>query len=171
MKHRITSLYIISPHTKAIRWSEHNYYRSHILEADMTETMSLHKPEQIIDNSCLIYGSTLEGRRIAVKDVLGSSSKLPIPVIPEKGVFMMPTASIKNKNNVWLAYHHIYGFERNDKGTYVVFYDGSELQLDISLNTFDLQYKRTSQLIVHMNRAFLFGQSKLPIPKSLLKRY
>ncbi|MEF2292916.1 competence protein [Virgibacillus dokdonensis] len=170
MKQRITSLYVISPHTKAIYRNEHSYYRSRIMESGRAEKMSIHKPEQILDNSCLIYGSSLEGRRLAVKDILDSSSKLPVPVIPDKGVFMMPTASVKNKNNVWLTYHHIYGFEENKSGTYVTFFDGSGIQLDISMNTFDLQYKRTSQVIVHLNRTFLFGQSKFPIPRSRLKR-
>lgn len=164
MKQRITSVYIVSVKTKAIFWSEYTYYRSLILEDDV-QRRSLHRPEQIIDYSCLLYGSTLEGRRMAVKDVLHSSSKLPIPVIPEQGVYMMPTASIKNKSNAWIAYHHIYRYEKKNSGTYVTFYDGSGCYVEISLNAFDLQYKRTSQLIVHLNRPVLFGQSRFPTMK------
>ncbi|MDY7046468.1 MAG: competence protein ComK [Bacillota bacterium] len=157
MEQRITSVYIISPQTKAILLKERSYFRSIILEGNM-QRRSLHKPEQIINNSCLLYGSTLDGRRKAVKRILKSSSKLPVPIIPEKGVYMLPTASIKNKSCVWLAYHHIDTYEKYKDQTYIKFFDGNDLLINISHNAFDMQYKRTSQLIVHMNRGFLFDQ-------------
>ncbi len=157
MTNCITSVYIISPRTKAIILKELTYYRSLIIEENR-ERKSLHKPEQIIDNSCLVYGSTLEGRKGAVRDILKTSSKLPIPVIPEMGVYMIPTASTKNKSCVWVAYHHIHSYQSHDQCTSIQFNDGSNLLAHTSLNTFDMQYKRTSQIIVHMNRSFLFSR-------------
>lgn len=151
------SVYIISPKTKAIIAKDSAYYRSHILEENR-ERFTIHKPEQIIDHSCLVYGSTLEGRRKAVKDVLKSASKLPISVIPENGVFMIPTASIKSKGCVWVAYHHIDDYEQRDDKTYIAFRDQTGIYINTSENTFDSQYKRTSQVIVHLNWQRLFGR-------------
>lgn len=152
------SVYIISPKTKAIMTKESAYYRAHILEENK-ENYSVHTPEQIIDYNCLLYGSTLKGRRGAVKDVLKSASKLPVPIIPDKGVFMIPTASTKNKDCVWVAYHHIDDYEQRNDRTFIAFHDGTGIYINTSVNTFDSQYKRTSQVIVHVNRGIIFGKS------------
>lgn len=152
-------VYIISLKTKAIIPKESAYYRSLIIIEGGKEIHSIHSPEQIIDNSCLLYGSTLKGRKDAVKDVLKSASKLPVPVNPALGIFMMPTASTKNKDCVWLAYHHIDDYEQRDDKTYIAFYDGTGIYINTSVSTFDSQYKRTSQIIVHVNRGVLFGKN------------
>ncbi|QKY70453.1 competence protein ComK [Lentibacillus sp. CBA3610] len=150
------SIYIISRRTKAIMTKDSAYYRSRISEIAQ-DRHSVHSPEQIIDHTCLLYGSTLEGRRESVKDLLKLNSKVPIPVIPDKGVYMLPTSSSKNKDNVWLSFYQIDYFEQRDDRTYVVFHDGTGLYVNTSEATFDMQYKRTSQLIAKLNRSLFFG--------------
>lgn len=157
MEKTMRSVFIITQATKAIIAKDSAYYRSLILEGS-NERHSLHRPEQVLDNSCLLYGSTLAGRRAAVQDVLKTNSKIPVPVIPGKGVYMLPTSSAKSKDCVWLSYYHIDFYEQRDNKTYVAFIDGSGLYVNTSVNTMDLQYKRTSQVIVNDNRAILFGR-------------
>ncbi|MBP2076184.1 competence protein ComK [Oceanobacillus polygoni] len=153
-------LYIISPETKAImRNSESSYYRSKVLEGK-DEKISIHRPEQIIDNSCLLYGSDLKGRKEAVQKILCTTSKLPVPISPTRGVFMFPTSSIKNKDCVWIAFHHVKFYEQRDDKTYIGFIDETGIYVNVSENTIDTQYKRTSQVIVHYNRRVLFGFGK-----------
>ncbi|HLR61502.1 MAG TPA: competence protein ComK [Lentibacillus sp.] len=149
-------VYIITEHTKAILTKDSAYYRSRILEVSQ-ELNSALRPEQIIDNTCILYGSTLQGRRDSAKDLLKVKSKVPVPVIPEKGVFMLPTCASKNKNNVWVSFYHIKSFERQGNGTYVSFYDGTGLFINTSESTFDMQFKRTGQIIARLNRSFFFG--------------
>jgi competence protein ComK len=158
MKKGSTSVYTITYHTKAIMNKESAYYRSLILEGKR-ERYGIHKPEQIIDNNCLIYGATLEGMRIAVKNILNSSSKLPIPISTEKGFYMIPTASTKKKDCVWVAYHHIKFYEQRDDKTYIAFNDGTGIYVNTSESTFDMQYKRMSQVIVHLNWPVIFGRT------------
>ncbi|WP_430790280.1 competence protein ComK [Virgibacillus flavescens] len=160
------SVFIITQTTKAIISEDSTYYRSLILEG-VKERHSLHKPEQIIDNTCLLYGSTLAGRRAAVKDILKITNKIPVPVIPDKGVYMMPTASTKNKDCAWLSYDHIDFYEQRDGKTFVGFNDGSGLYVNASVSTIDMQYKRTSQLIVKLNRAILFGRRTNPFYQNI----
>ncbi|OZU88401.1 competence protein [Virgibacillus indicus] len=151
-------VFIISQKTKAIMAEEESgYYRAKILEGD-TEKFSIHKPLQIIDNSCLVYGASLEGRKTSVKQILNSASKLPIPVNVNEGIYMMPTASTKNKDCVWLSYQHIHTYEQRDDKTYITFHDGTGIYINTSENAFDQQFKRTSQVIVHMNGSTLFGK-------------
>lgn len=152
-----SSVYIITQQTKAILTKESAYYRSQILEVQR-ERNSIFRPEQIIDHTCLLYGSTLAGRRAAVKGILKINSKVPVPVIPGKGVYLLPTSSTKNKDCVWLSYYHIDNYEQRDDKTYIAFSDGTGLYVNISESTFDLQYKRTSQVIAKQNRSVFFGR-------------
>lgn len=149
-------VYIIGRQTKAIMTKDSAYYRSRILEITR-ERHSVHSPEQIIDNTCLLYGSTMKGRRESVKDLLKLNSKIPVPVIPEKGVYLLPTSSSKNKDNVWFSFYHIDQYEQRDDKTYVAFHDGTGLYVNTSEAAFDMQYKRTSQIIAKLNRSFFFG--------------
>ncbi|WP_042221455.1 competence protein ComK [Oceanobacillus manasiensis] len=157
----ITSVYIITPHTKAIISHESAYYKSLIYETG-EERHSIHNPTQIIDNNCLIFGASREGRKKSVKDILGASSKLPLPVIPQVGVYMIPTASSKNKDCVWISYHQVASYEQQGDKTYITFLDGTGIHAATTKSSFDMQYKRTSQLIVHMNRSIIFGRAAFP---------
>ncbi|WP_106496092.1 competence protein ComK [Lentibacillus sp. Marseille-P4043] len=151
-------IYEITQQTKAIMRKDSAYYRARILEAGQTkDKLCIHKPEKILQNSCLINGSSLLGRRTAVKQILKTRSKLPIPVIPEKDVFMLPTASTKSKDCVWLSFYHIEYYEQRDNRTYVSFYDGSGIYVNSSENTIDMQIKKASQVITKMNRPSTFG--------------
>ncbi|MFD1363289.1 competence protein ComK [Lentibacillus salinarum] len=149
-------VYVVSKQTKAILTKDSAYYRSRILEITR-ERHSVYRPEQIIDHACVINGSTLAGRRESVKGLLKLNSKVPVPVIPDRGVYMLPTSSIKNKDNVWLSFYHIDYFEQRDDRTYVKFHDGTGLYVKTSETTFDMQYKRTSQIIAKLNRPLFFG--------------
>ncbi|MFD1172454.1 competence protein ComK [Oceanobacillus picturae] len=161
MGETITSVYIITPKTKAIISHESSYYKSLIYETGR-ERHSIHNPTQIIDNNCLIFGASHEGIKKSVKDILRASSKLPIPVIPQEGVYMMPTASSKNKDCVWISYHQIASYEQQGDKTYISFLDGTGIYASTTESSFDMQYKRTSQLIVHLNRSVIFGRAAFP---------
>lgn len=154
-------VFIISQQTKAIMAEDSGYYRAKILEGE-TEKLSIHKPFQIIDNSCLVYGASLEGRKTPVKRILNSASKLPIPINVDKGIYMLPTASMKKRDCIWVSYQHIDTFEQRDDMTYIAFRDGTGIYAHTSVSAFDLQYKRTSQVIVHMNKNTLFGKHWYP---------
>ncbi|MFZ3578257.1 competence protein ComK [Virgibacillus sp. DJP39] len=156
-----TSVYIITQATKAIYPADSSYYRSIILEGS-DQRKSVQRPEQIIDNSCLLYGAALSGRRTAVKDILKVTSKLPIPVIPENGVYMFPTSAAKSKDCVWLSFHHIKSIDKREGKTYVAFRDGSGLYVNASESTMNFQKLKTCELIVHLNRSILFGRRSNP---------
>lgn len=152
---KISPVYIITRNTKAIMAKDSAYYRSLILE-DKNKKFDVHNPEYILDNNCLRYGSTLAGKKAAAQDILKCKSKLPIPVIPEKGVYMLPTSSARNKDCVWLSYYHITYYEQCDDKTYVGFHDGTGIYVNASEKTIDMQYKKTSQVIAMLNREVFF---------------
>jgi competence protein ComK len=153
---RMERLYIISSDTKAIMRTASSYYRSKVLEGN-EDKFSIKSPEQIIDNSCLLYGADLKGRKQAVRKILSTTSKLPVPISPTRGVFMFPTSSTKNKDCVWIAFHQVKFYEQRADRTYIGFFDDTGIYVNASENSIDAQYKRTSQVIVHYNRRILFG--------------
>ncbi|MEN1967718.1 competence protein ComK [Lentibacillus sp. N15] len=142
-------IYDITPDTKAIMIKDSSYYRSLILETGR-ERISVYKPEYIIEHSCVTNGASLVGRRTAVEQILKTRSKLPIPVAPRKDVYMFPTASVKNKDCVWLSYYHVHYFEQRDDKTFVAFYDGTGLYVNASEAAVDMQFKKASQVIAQM---------------------
>ena len=150
---------LISPETKAVSWSDSAYFQSEMLEKEKT-VKSKYSPLKIIDFTCMINGSTLKGRNEAVKRILNAATKLPVPISPQRGIYMFPTAAAKSPQCIWLAFEHIKGYEERNAMTYIEFNDGTGLFTEASLNTIDSQYKRTSHLIVQLNRKILFGRER-----------
>ena len=149
---------MITPHTNALIKRHSSYYKTRILNG-REEKHSIHKPEVILDQCCLAHGSTFAGRKAAAEKILKSKNKLPIPVIPQKGVYMFPTSSMKSCHCAWLSYYQIRYFEARDDKTYVKFHDGTHLFVNISERALDQQYKRTSQVIAVLNRPFFFNHN------------
>ncbi|ASK62120.1 competence protein [Virgibacillus phasianinus] len=162
MKKLKLGLTVISQTTKAIIRNDSKIHPSLIME-ETGEFRSIHKPEQILIKNCLMYGSSLHGRQTAAKQILKVNSKVPVVLSPELGLFLIPTSSTKGKDCVWLAYHHIDKYEScGDKKTYVTFKDGTGIYVNATVSTLDMQYKRTSQLIVHQRKSSLFGPPSHP---------
>ncbi|GAA0605049.1 hypothetical protein GCM10009001_22880 [Virgibacillus siamensis] len=158
----MSPVYFITQKTKAILNLENSsYYRSLILDYQ-GEQHSRYKPEQVIDHSCLLDFSSLDGRRKSIQSMLKIHSKVPIPVIPNKGIFMLPTASVKNKDCVWLSYYQIERYEQQGDQTYVEFMDGTGLYVNVSEKSFDMQFKRTGEVIARMSRSVFFEKGIFP---------
>ncbi|WP_100009924.1 competence protein ComK [Lentibacillus sediminis] len=147
--------YVITRETKAVMAKDNPYYRTLVYEGGRQRHLR-YTLKQIAENSCLEYGLELEDRSRTVKEILHSSSKLPIPVHPAEGIFMIPTTSMKNSDCVLVAYHHIHFFDQRDHKGYIGFRDGTGLYVNTSKSTLDIQYRRTSQLIVHLNWEKIF---------------
>lgn len=160
MRKGFSPIYTINHQTNAIMNKESKYFRSLILEGKQ-KRHAIHKLKEIIDYNCIHYGATSEGRKTVVKNILGSSSKLPIPISPEKGLYMIPTVSLKNKDCVLIAYHQVKFYEQRDDKTYIAFKDGTGLYVNVSESAFNMQYKRTGQVIVHLNWQVIFKKEKL----------
>lgn len=158
----VSSVYIITQQTKAILlMKDSTYFKSCIID-DKGERHSTYKPEEIIDHSCLFNFSSLDGRRKSIKNMLRIHSKIPIPVIPGKGVFMFPTASVKSKDCVWLSYYQIERYQQQGDQIYVEFKDGTGLYINTSKKSFDAQFTRTGDLIARMSRSVFFDRGVFP---------
>lgn len=153
-------LFSITRETKAIYLCDTGYYRSKIFEKNET-FYSVRSPMRILDDDCLGHGSSLEGREKAVEKILKTRSKLPVPVNPDKGIYLFPTLSKRNKDCIWLSYYQIDDYDEVNDRTLVTFQDGTYLYVKVSEAVLDLQFKRTSQVIAQLNRDKIFGLDPL----------
>src|SRR5699024_6497024 len=91
--------------------------------------------------------SSLDGREEYAVKILKTRSKLPVLVDEDNEVYMFPTMSKRNKNCIWLSYYHIHDYKGVDDRTFITFKDGAFLYVNSSIFSFDLQFKKTSQVI------------------------
>src|SRR5690625_1548493 len=111
MKKRKTPMYTITKHTKAIITKDSPYYRTKIL-VGYKDRYSILKPEEILRNSCLAYGVSMEGGIEVAKNVLNINSKVPFAVCRDKAIYMIQTATAKKKDCVWISKLHIAVYEQ-----------------------------------------------------------
>ncbi len=101
--------------------------------------------EEILNESCIYYGSTLDGRIKAAKNLISSRYKLPI-IISEKNNLIF--FQIKNKNEIiWFNFNRINDFNKNDKDIKIFFKDNYCKKFSISWSIFNNQILKSSRLI------------------------
>lgn len=126
-------------------------YRTKIIEEDQV-IYSTETPLAIIAESSTENGSAIGGRMETVKAILKTNSKLPSPISPYAGIYFFPTTSARNKKCVWFSYYQIKNYYRVRDKVAVLLYGGRIIIVNTSYNQFDLQYKKTSQIIAYYHR-------------------
>lgn len=142
-------MYVIHANTVALKRENSRYFRTKIIEVDNEQISDL-AVMQIIEHSCITYGSSYIGRRDFSAKVLQSKNKLPISIHPKRGIYFLPTLSLQNPKCMWINYFHIEGYYRVDDLTVLILSNGSKLYIETSYNQFDMQMKRTSQVIAQL---------------------
>ena len=102
-----------------------------------------------INKLCIKNMSSFEGRKHASKQLLKSSSNLPILVNDE--LFIFPTESVRNGSCFYINYFSILCIKTNYDGkTKIIFIDLSEIIVDISRFRILKQMKRVELLLSHI---------------------
>lgn len=125
------------------------------------ESISPFKPLDIIKESCELFGSTFEGRRIATKKLIGATHKVPISISPS--IYLFPTASPENSQCHWIAHDHVLEYKKEGKNsTLVTFRNGQTLTIPISVNSFQNQFMRTVMLKSKLTKRYSETMQKSP---------
>ncbi|WP_226036324.1 competence protein ComK [Aquibacillus saliphilus] len=150
MEQIFTKQYHISNDTMTIEPKSVENYRTLIVEPgkQIYTTRSLN---QILNDSCIRSGASLDGRRMAAGKILETSKKIPVPVSPEQNIYLMPTCAIKEKECAYISFIHIKHYSEQDKKTLVVFNNGYKIIVDTSRKSFNQLYNRTSNIMVYFN--------------------
>lgn len=116
-----------------------------IVEQEEAFTISKNSLE-VIDGSCRYFGSSFSGREIGAKSLIGSNYKVPIIVEETKRIIFIPLSSPKFSLCEWVSYQHIHTYERNGGKTKIIFDNGKEIEIKISVYSLENQILRAMKL-------------------------
>ena len=101
---------------------------------------------EIINNSCMYFGSSYEGRFKGTKKLIGVSHKSPIIIEETTELIFFPTSSTRLRECAWISLKGINHIKKEDFKTKVIFETGLELDLDISHRSLNNQILRATML-------------------------
>lgn len=100
----------------------------------------------VIDDSCRYFGSSYLGREKGARSLIGSEYKPPIIVEESRNIIFIPTSSPKFSLCDWISYQHISHYEKSGNKTKIIFDNGKELELEISMYSLENQILRAIKL-------------------------
>lgn len=103
-------------------------------------------PFEIIDHSCRFFGSSYNGRHDGSKEILGINYKIPILVEESNDIIFFPTTSSRLNNCYWISLNKINNYKKHFKNSRIIFKNGEELILNISLGSLENQILRSTLL-------------------------
>lgn len=137
------SFYYVNKGTCMIMPVDNN--TSRVVELDNTFLVekSVHS---IIEDSCIYFGSTYNGRFIGSKKILNMNYKLPIVIEEFNSLIFFPTSSPRFKDCIWISLNNISKYLKNENGSSIVFNNDLEFNLDISYYSLENQVFRATLL-------------------------
>ncbi|MBQ8234351.1 MAG: competence protein ComK [Bacilli bacterium] len=101
----------------------------------------------VINNSCLYFGCSLQGRIEGTKYLLNCSYKLPIVVDNHNDLIFFPTLSYTSSKCHWISFNNIESYTKKDKNnTLIKFNNQNTYVIPTTLSSFENQYFRSLRL-------------------------
>jgi len=111
------------------------------------DILNITKPiQEIIEDSCVYFGSSYNGRLEGSKKMLGFNYKTPIVVEESNEIIFFPTTSPRNNDCHWISLNHIKEIKKTTKETKILFKSGQEINLNVSYNSLENQLFRATRL-------------------------
>ena len=124
-----------------------NNEESSLVYEDDNRYIVKQKPFKIMEDSCIYFGSTYDGRKKGAKEILGADYKVPIVVEDSDNLIVFPTTSPQADDCVWISLKRVKKIEKIDNNTTKVIFDNNlELIVDCSYRTMENQLSRASRL-------------------------
>ena len=142
--------YEINKGTLAIMPNENE---SSLVYEDEDRFLIEQSPFQIMEESCMYFGSTYEGRKESARSILGAEYKVPVIVEHTDNLIVFPTTSPKSDDCIWISLKRVKNFERIDNSnTKVIFDNNKEIIVPVSYRTLENQISRASRLDFMMRK-------------------
>ncbi len=104
-------------------------------------------PFEVMESSCLYFGSSYEGRKEGAKNILGAEYKVPILIDDTDNIILFPTTSPLSQDCAWISLRHVQKYERIDaNNTKIVFDNGKEIIVPTSFRSIENQISRAARL-------------------------
>lgn len=143
--------YIINENTLAVIKGQNG---TKIVEKYVTYN-SMDSPFEIVNISCLFYGSSIMGRCASTEFLLGSKYKCPIIISEKKKIIFFPTSSYKNIECSWICVNAIKKYYEKGKNLCIILENDVEIMLNISkfvISSQILKSLRLESIIKGQNR-------------------
>lgn len=101
---------------------------------------------EVMEDSCEYYGSSCDGRIKGTKMILGSGYKVPIVVEETNDIIFFPTESPMSDNCIWISLNNVRKYEKCEGFTKVIFNNGKEIIVKMSISSFETQILRANRL-------------------------
>lgn len=126
--------------------------KSIIYESNNEYEVSLNA-SKVIEHSCEYFGSTMEGRQLGTKSLIGVTHKSPIFIEESSNIIFFPLSSPRNEKCSWISFNNILSYKQGTtpKSTIIKFKNGKELEVLASVGTITNQILRSSRLQVVLN--------------------
>lgn len=134
--------YIINSKTLALL--EIDDLTTKIYEVDNSFLVHL-KLADILEESCLYYGSSFKGRRMATQYLVGVSYRQPIMVREKDCLIFFPTSNL-NENKLWISYQLVEDYYVKKKLLVITFKNGFNLNIELSYAVMNSQMRRSFRL-------------------------
>ncbi len=124
-----------------------NDEESSLIYEDEDRYIIKQKPYEIMESSCLYFGSSYKGRKEGAREILGAEYKVPIIVDDSDNIIVFPTTSPLSHDCVWICLKHIKKYERIDaNNTKIIFDNNKEIIVPSSYRSIENQISRASRL-------------------------
>lgn len=101
---------------------------------------------EIMEDSCAYFGSSLEGRQKGTASLIGINYKVPVIVEESKEMIFFPTLSPRKDNCSWISLQKINQYYRIGDKMIIEFKNGSRVVLNVSFGVIDNQVLRATRL-------------------------
>lgn len=101
---------------------------------------------KIIERSCEFFGSSYMGRHEGTKKLIGINYKSPIIIEESRNIIYFPTTSPRLSDCAWFNLNYISNYEDSNGKSLIYLENGENIEIDISVNSFDNQFLRATKL-------------------------
>jgi len=109
--------------------------------------------KKILENSCLYYGSSFNGRIDGAKSYIQSKYLLPIIISDKNEIVLFPVKGVKNDEIIWFNLKYVKNYIKINEFVEIIFFNDFRKKYMISYNIFNNQILKASRLwYVSLNR-------------------
>lgn len=141
--------YIITKNTVLVMSVGYSCCRVYEIDKTFDVNMSL---KEILELSCIHYGSSFEGRIKASKYYLNYNYKLPIIIDEYKNIIVFPTKTYDDINNSIICTNKILDYEKRDDNILIYLKNGNSINIEDSYKIFENQYFKALKLKMRLER-------------------
>ena len=137
----------------------YDYGKSKVYEYDDEFIVNM-IPLTIVKNSCMFFGSSFDGRRLASKNIIGVDMKVPIIIEESKNVIFFPVSSCISKNSIWISYQNLIKYSKIDCNSSMLYFKNNKsIKLNTKYNLIDNQVIRCIKLDTLLCKRKKFSKS------------